>query len=295
MLDMQVSSRASETAITFPVGTEQVQGTLFLPPAAPRAAVVINGAAGVPHRFYRAFATWLSTEQGLAVLTYDYRDFASSATRSPAKSRLKMADWALVDQPAARAEIRRHLPGVPLWVIGHSFGAMLMPLQDGLEDIERMITVGSGLITLNDHGWPYQLLARLFWYGHVPLIVRAKGYVPARVSGFGTDIPGSVYWQWRQWCTDPHTLYPEIGETLPAPQWSQSGAEVDLIAFSDDPIVKHVGLQRLAGFYGLPKSRIRMLEPGAFGLKSVGHIGPFAKANSVVWPSLIAEAPHRDG
>ncbi|MEX0339132.1 MAG: alpha/beta fold hydrolase [Arenibacterium sp.] len=288
MLDMQVSSRASESAITFPAGNGQVQGTLFLPPAAPRAAVVINGAVGVPHRFYRAFAAWLSEEQGLAVLTYDYRDFGASCVGLPKRSQLTMTDWALVDQPAARTEMRKHLPGVPIWVIGHSFGAMVMPLQDGIEDIERMITVASGLIILPDHAWPYRALATLFWYGHVPPIVRLLGYVPSKISGFGTDIPGSVYWQWRKWCTDPHSYYPELGEDLPEPHWSDSGAPVDLIAFSDDPIVRPVGLQRLAGLYGLPRSRIRILEPSDFGLTKVGHIGPFARANKAVWPALIA-------
>lgn len=288
MLDMQVSGRASELAITFPAGDGRMQGTLFLPPAAPLAAVVVNGAAGVPAGYYRAFATWLSQTRGVAVLTYDYRDFAASATRPAAASQLTMADWALVDQPAARAEIRRRLPGVPIWVIGHSLGGMLMPLQDGIGDVARMITVASGLVNHRDHPWPYQAVVRAFWFGHVPAIVRRLGYLPRRITGFGADIPASVYWQWRDWCTNRHSFFPELGDTLPKPRWSQSDARTDLIAFSDDQIVRPVAQRRLAGLYGLPRVRERSLAPGDFGLKRIGHIGPFARANEAVWPALIA-------
>lgn len=290
MLDMQITGSSSETAISFPAGAARLQGRLFLPPSPPRAAVVLNGATAVPQRFYQAFARWLAEERGLACLTYDYRDFQTSAQAHPRHSSATMADWALGDQPAARAEMRRQLPGVPLWVIGHSLGGMLMPLQEGIDDIARMICVASGLVHHRDHPWPYQGLARLFWFGHVPLAARLLGYLPGRLTGFGPDLPAPAYWQWRRWCTHPQCFYPEIGTTLPPPDWRRSGAPVDLVGLADDPVCPPVSVLKLAGLYGQDAARFRLLQPADFGLDKVGHLGAFARRNRAIWPALIGEA-----
>ncbi|MHA6264622.1 alpha/beta hydrolase family protein [Arenibacterium sp. CAU 1754] len=289
MLDMQMTSSRATKAITFPAGDAHLQGTLFLPSAAPRAALVLNGATGVPQGYYRAFAQWLAGQQNIACLTYDYSDFGLSARGHMRASRVTMADWALRDQPAARAALRAALPGVPLWVMGHSLGAMLMPLQEGIEDVERMIGVSSGMVHHHDHPWPYQALARLFWFGHVPLVVKMAGYLPGRISGFGVDLPASVYWQWRRWCISPAFCYGEFGATLPHPDWSRSGAPVDLIAFEDDQTSPPFSVSKLVGLYGVNRAKMRVLNHADFGLNSVGHMGAFARRNAALWPELIAD------
>lgn len=289
MLDMQVTSSRAAKAITFPAGDAHLQGTLFLPSAAPKAALVLNGATGVPQGYYRAFAQWLADHQDIACLTYDYSDFGQSAQGHARASVVTMADWALRDQPAARAAMRAALPGVPLWVMGHSLGAMLMPLQDGIEDVERMIGVSSGLVYHRDHPWPYQALARLFWFGHVPLVVKALGYLPGKISGFGVDLPGPLYWEWRRWCTSPRFFYDEFGASLPHPEWSRSGAPVDLFAFEDDQTSPPFSVSKLVGLYGVNRTRMHVVKPSEFGVKSVGHMGAFARRNAALWPELIKD------
>lgn len=289
MLDMQVTGSGAATAISFPAGEAHLQGRLFLPLSAPRAAVVLNGATGVPQGYYQAFARWLAEERGMACLTYDYRDFGESAADHPRRSRATMSTWAMDDQPAARAEMRRRLPGVPIWVIGHSLGGMLMPLQDGIEDVDRMICVASGLVHHKDHPWPYQGLARMFWFGHVPLAVRMLGYLPGRAAGFGPDLPATVYWEWRRWCTHPHSFYPEFGVRLPRPDWRRSGAPVDLVALADDPVCPPVSVLKLAGLYGQEKSRFRLLSPADYGLEKVGHLGAFTRRSRALWPALLGK------
>lgn len=287
MLDMQASGSSAAKAITFPAGDAQLQGRLFLPLAAPKAAVVINSAAGVPQGYYRAFATWLAEQNDMAVLTFDYRDFGKSAAQDVRQSKVLMSDWALTDQPAARDEMRRQLPQVPLWVIGHSLGAMLMPLQRDVDVIDRMIGVTSGLVYHRDHPWPYQALTRMFWFGHAPLAVRAMGYLPGWVSGFGVDLPASVYWEWRRWCTSPAAYYPEMGSTLPKPNWPRDGQMVDLIALVDDPVAPVASVRKLKGLYGERQTNLRVLDPADYGLKKVGHLGAFARKNRAIWPTLI--------
>ncbi|MBE1285655.1 MAG: hypothetical protein GJ676_20250 [Rhodobacteraceae bacterium] len=273
--------------VIFPSGPNTLHGTLYEPHSAPRAALVLNSATGVPQGYYRAFATWLAQERSIACLTYDYSGFERSAAPHPKASKATMADWALVDQPAARTEMRRLLPGVPLWVLGHSVGAMLMPLQDGLEDVQNMIGVASGLVHHSDHPWPYQALARSFWFGHVPVMVKLLGYLPGKLVGFGADLPAGVYWQWRLWCTTKNAYLDEMGKTLPQADWSRSGAPVTLNAFTDDSTIPPKCTQRLAEVYGGSDVSVRIIDPVEHGLQQVGHLGAFTRRNARLWPELV--------
>lgn len=281
----------SQTALTedfqFPSGPTMLSARLYKPVSDPETVVVLNSATGVPRDYYQHFAHWLASEMGIACLTYDYRDFGHSRTIPLKTSQVTMADWALVDMPAARAEMRRRFPDAKQWTIGHSVGAMLGPVQPDIDRIDRMICVCSGLVTLTDHPWPYRALASLFWYGHAPVAVRAFGYLPGKALGFGADLPASVYWQWRRWCTSPLNYVPEIGAGLPAASWSGSNVPVDLFTFEDDEMVPPEAVWRLADLYG-SEARRHLLSPQQFGLTAIGHIGAFARRNAAVWQRLIA-------
>ena len=290
MLDASPGAGVTEERLRIAAEGCDLAGVLFRPAGAPRAAVVINGATGVPQSYYAHFARWLAAEQGVACLTFDYRDFGASATGAMRESAATMSQWALLDQPAARAAMRAQVPGVPIWVIGHSLGGMMVPLQDGIEDVTRMICVASGLVHHSQHPWPYQGLARLFWFGHAPLLTRLMGYLPGRLTGFGEDLPSPVYWEWRRWCTSPESYLPEVGVGLPPAQWARSGAPVDLIALSDDSVIPPACVARLEPVYAGGQVRKRVLDPADFGLKRVGHLGIFARRNSALWPALIADA-----
>ncbi|WP_170468042.1 alpha/beta hydrolase family protein [Ruegeria arenilitoris] len=268
-------------------GTASLSARLYTPASAPDVAVVIHGATGVPRDYYKHFAHWLAAEQGMACLTYDYRDFGHSLTGPMRESQATMADWALIDMPAARAEMRRRFPSVQHWSIGHSVGGMLGPVQPDIDQIDRMVCVCSGLVTLTDHPWPYRALATMFWYGHPPLLVKALGYLPGKALGFGSNLPSRVYWQWRKWCTDPLNYVPEIGTSLPEALWAASETPVDLFTTDDDQVVPPNAVWRLADLYG-PKARRHQLSPKEFGLSEIGHIGAFARRNAAVWPRLIA-------
>ncbi len=289
MLDSQTSTTQNVRRLRFPSRDADLAGTLYLPSGTPVAAVVLNCATGVPQEYYRHFAAWLAEDRGMACLTWDYRDFGASASGAMKESRATMAQWALEDQPAARAEMRRQCPGVPLWVVGHSLGAMMLPLQDGIEDIERVIGVATGLVCHRDHPWPYQVLARLFWFGHTPVLTRMLGYLPGKAVGFGADLPAGVYWDWRRWCTRESSYLPETGDSLPRPDWARSGAPVVLHAFGDDEMMPPLCSERLARVYGEDFAECRVHDPAEFGLSSVGHLGAFARANAPVWPELVPE------
>ncbi len=263
-------------------------GRLFLPPGRPRVAVVLHGATGVPQSFYAPFATWLAAERGFACLTYDYRDFGASARGAMRRSRATMADWGLRDQTAALAALAVRLPDADLWVIGHSLGGAMLPYHTGLDRVSRAILVGAGMVHVSDHPWPYQALARLFWQGHGPLLVRIAGFLPGRLSGFGADLPAGVYWQWRRWCLNRGYHLTDAGRTLPMPDPSAMTAPMKFVAVADDALVPPAAVWRLMALFPDSVKRQLVLRPDGHGLARIGHLGPFARRNAVLWPQIIA-------
>ncbi len=268
-------------------GTRQLAGLLFQPKA-PIAAVVLNGAVGVPQSFYRHFAAWLAAERNIACLTYDYRDFGELGGAGLRRSEATMSDWGVADQSAARAALESLLPDTPIWILGHSIGGAMLPFQTGFERVERVIVVGSGIVHVSDHPWPYQFLARLFWQGHVPLLTRAIGYLPGRFVGFGADLPRGVYWQWRRWCLTRGYHLGDAGGRLPVPDWRALTAPMKFVAIADDVMVPPAAAWRLMRYFPDAVKRQLVLKPEELGLTSIGHSGVFRRENAALWPLLIA-------
>ncbi|WP_254428589.1 alpha/beta hydrolase family protein [Ruegeria atlantica] len=273
--------------VTFYSGEYKLRGRLFCPHRTPTAVVVLNGATGVPARFYEKFGRWLAGTKGMACLTYDYRDFGTSVRNMPRQSSTTISDWGIYDQEAARSFAVASFPSLPLWVIGHSLGAMCLPFQRNLDQIDRVIAVASGLVHFRDHPWPYQGLARLFWFGPLPVLTMLAGYMPGRVFRVGEDLPSGVYWQWRRWCTQRGFYGSEFGKQLPFPDWTGVQAPAKFVAVSDDVMTPPETVWRLMQCYpSAPKTQL-VLRPGDFGLQKLGHINVFSEKSRDAWDQIV--------
>lgn len=269
-------------------GGQRLSARLYLTRTPARAVAVLNGATGVPQGYYAAFAQWLAQTQGIICMTFDYRDFGASARRDIRKSDATIADWGVHDQQAARDHLSQMFPDLPLWVIGHSLGGLLLSFQRDLDRISRVITVASGPVHVSDHPFPYSMTAVAFWYAVGPLATWIAGYMPGKRLRFGEDIPARVYWQWRRWCTRRDGLMQEIGHALPLPDLMGLKAPLKLVAIADDTLVPPASVWRSMDFHRrAPKSQLTVV-PADFGLNRIGHIAPFAARNRAIWPQLIA-------
>jgi len=273
--------------VEIPVCGTRLRGRLFRPAAAPRAAIVLHAATGVPQRYYRHFVAWLAGE-GYACLTYDYRDFGASAERHPRHSRATMADWGIRDQAAAQRTLEKLVPDAPIWVIGHSLGGYMLPLQAGAARVARLITVASGPVHRSDHLYPQRLAAEALWSPPVRALTRALGYLPGRALGLGHDLPAGVYAEWRRWCTTRGFLLCDIGRSLPMPDWTAMRGQAKFVALADDGMIPPPAVWRLMQFYPEAVKRQLLLRPAAYGLKAVGHVAVFAERNRALWPAITA-------
>ncbi|KIC52048.1 alpha/beta fold hydrolase [Tateyamaria sp. ANG-S1] len=279
-----VQRSVTERSLAFKTedGAELV-GRLYRPAQRPFAAVVLNSATGVPQTFYTHFARWMAAERGMAVLTYDYRGMGRSTAGPLRKVRADMSDWGIRDQVAARRAIRREIQGTPLWIVGHSLGAMLLPNQPELDGVVRVIGVSSGIVHHHDHPWPYRAVALNFWFTLGPLATLVCGYLPGKALRMGEDLPADVFWQWRKWCTSRTFYDADLGPRLPAPDWN-SDATVRLHAFTDDELIPPAQTARLARVYGVEPV---VIDPKAYGLGKIGHVGAFSRRNRALWPVLL--------
>ncbi|MCK0169157.1 alpha/beta hydrolase [Jannaschia sp. S6380] len=278
-------ARDMSEAVTIELGDTRLCGRLYRPGGAVRAAAVLNGATGVPARFYAAFAEWLARERGIACLIWDYRDFGWSgdARDSPAT----MNDWGIADSQAARDWLTRACPDVPLWVIGHSLGGMMLPFQRDLGGIARVICVAAGAVHVGDHPWPYQAVARAFWSPVLPWLARRAGYVPLHRLRLGHDLPRGVYLQWRRWCTTHgfHAADPD----LPDPDATALNCPMRIVAVADDALCPPVSVWRLGASYPAARQTRVLLRPEAFGLARLGHLHVLGARGHAAWAEVVGD------
>jgi predicted alpha/beta hydrolase len=268
-------------------GGARLSACLRTPEHAPGFAVVIHGATGVPARYYAAFASWLCTAHRAAVLTYDYRDFASSSTGHPRQSKALMSDWGIHDQSAALSDLARRYPDTPLRVIGHSLGALWLGFHDDIARVDRVVSVASGPAYWLNHPISYMPAVIWFWWLGGPLAVTMAGYMPGRITGIGPDLPSGIYWQWRRWCLSREFARGDWGKSLPEPDLTQARFKLTCIGFSDDRLIPPKFAAQLASFYPQAQATLQTLHPSDFGLERIGHTAVFSKHCRTAWPTLV--------
>lgn len=273
----------TETRVQIPGPAGPLAGRLIAVPQ-PELAVILNAATAVPAGYYAPFARWLAESHRAAVLIWDYRDFGASG--QPRRSGATMADWGVHDATAARGWLAAHCPDLPLWVIGHSLGALALPFQPGLARVDRVIAVAAGPVHLRDHPWPLRAGIAALWHGFGLPLTAALGYFPGRRLILGADVPGPAFRQWQRWCTRDGSCLVDPG--MPPLASAELRAPVTLIGIADDGMVPPAAVWRLGTWMGAAPVERRLITPAAHGLARIGHISGFAARNRAIWPEIVA-------
>lgn len=254
-------------------------------PVPPRAHLVVGGATAVPQGFYRRFAQHVAA-QGIDVLTLDYRGIGRSAPKSLRGFRMDYLDWGRLDLAAAVAAMRA--PGVPLWLVGHSYGGHALGLLPHPEHVDAAYTFATGA---GWHGWmpPLERLrVQIMWNLIGPVATRVAGYLPWSKLGMGEDLPIDVYRQWRHWCRFPRYFFDD-------PQMREVTARFDAVRF---PIVAVNALDDawappasrdafMAGYRNAPVRAVT-LDSRRQGLGPIGHMGYFRPRAQPLWNEALA-------
>ena len=257
---------------------QHLSASLFEPRQSNGLSLQINGATGVPARYYAAFAGHMAA-RGFTVLTYDFRGIAGSK-QSRGAAAPRMLDWATRDFPAATDWLQQHRPGLKRSHVCHSFGGQILGLTPQAGEIAAVVTIGSQQGYWRNWSLAHRLYLPFWWYVAVPGLVKLTGALPGIFVG-GNPLPGGVARDWARWCRSPHYLIDDAGRPL-RPYNDRIQAKMKLVSFSDDTTYGPIrGVDALADFY--PHAQIERLHvtPSDWGLNSIGHFGFFRRSMPV--------------
>jgi predicted alpha/beta hydrolase len=252
----------------------ELPATAFVPPA-PRAAVVVATAMGVPRQFYRRFATALAQRQ-IAVLTFDYRGVGDAAAAGDPR-RVSLEAWGRHDLQAALAQGQQRFAGLPLFLLGHSVGTQLVGLAPLSESLAGMVLVAGSSPNYRQYRGASRVGTWLWTHVIVPLGSRGRWF-PARRLRFSTvDVPAGVARQWGAWARSRRYLFsPEHG--LDTERYRRLRCAGLAISIADDPLAPRSTMRALLEEYPQVKFELRHVRPQELGVKAIGHAGFFREA-----------------
>jgi predicted alpha/beta hydrolase len=263
----------------------------FEPPAGPaRAVALVSPATGVPRGFYRGFAQWLAG-RGYAVLTYDYRGIAGSRRGAVRDEPASMRDWAVLDMSAAIAAARARgaQAGLPLLLVGHSFGGNSVAFARGVEHADALLGVGAQLGEPRWFPGRHRWVAEFFFRALLPASVSVFGHLPGWVMGPGAQaLPPRVARQWAAWGLRRGWAYADP-EMRAHRQASALAVPVHLWDIADDlTFGPPRAVDALAEQFRNAAVQRHTLHPHEVGAKQLGHFGAFRRQPGPrLWQRLL--------
>lgn len=267
---------------------EIVAADLWLPTSeAQIGTVVINPATAVKASYYHRFARFLA-RHGFAVLTYDYRGIGASRHRPLRATRnTDKYAWGAYDCDAALKWAVETYPDLPLHVVAHSIGGLMVGLASHGRHVRRCLTVGAQYAYWPDYDADKRFSMWLRWHCLMPLLTAVLGYFPARRLGWHEDLPaGAAY----EWAFRPARLEQSYRRKGPDPlgHFPAMSGEILAIGLSDDPFGTPQALDRLLGYYtSAQRTRIE-IHPASIGADSIGHFAYFHdRFESTLWMDAL--------
>lgn len=253
----------------------------WLPSDDPSGVVVINCATAVKAGYYHRFARYLS-EQGFIALTYDYRGIGGSRQGSLRGRDISWRHWGQLDlEGLLRWAGDRHR-GLPLLVVGHSFGGFAPALAGSNHSIARVLTVGAQYAFWRDYQADARASMVLQWHVFMPLLTALMGYFPGHALGWLEDVPAGVA---RDWASQSERFEDGLRRRRPAPKPEQIEAiltafrsltaPVLAVSVTDDPYGTVAATERALRYFPCaPRTHVR-IAPETIGHNAIGHFGFF--------------------
>jgi predicted alpha/beta hydrolase len=244
------------------------------PQRTPSAIVVVNPATAIKAAYYHRYAKFLAAN-GMAVLTYDYRGIGESRSGSLRKIRkTSKLDWGRYDCDAALDWARRAYADVPVYMVAHSIGGLLLGLAKNNTCVERCITVGAQYAYWRDYEPGRRLGMYLRWHVLMPALTALLGYFPAKALGWHEDLPAAAAYEWAFRPAKLEDAYRGAGSDALAHFAGMTG-DLLAIGMTDDPFGTEAALDRLLTYFS-HSNRIHVrISPESAGEASIGHFAFF--------------------
>ena len=255
----------------------QLSANIFKPDNA-HTLIVICSAAGVPQYYYYGIAMYLS-QKGYAILTYDCRGIGESAPKKMTK-KFEAGIKQLNEDFDCLIDFTEYIfPTLPIAILGHSLGGILVALSRNNHRFEAVFTVGTQMAYYKDWGFSGTQNFKIYFLWHIflPYITRFFGYFPGKKIKLGIEnLPASFV-------RDVHNRrkYPDIFNFLSTidikSRHLKISCPVMAMTMCDDEICTPQALNRFFDELSnakLTKQIILLKETN--GIK-VGHLGFFKR------------------
>lgn len=264
----------------------QLSGTYFPAVDGNRSPVLICPATGIRQSFYFPFADWLRHD-GYSTFVFDYRGIGESLdTRYVRQSCARKQDWGERDMPAALDWLLGKTGASDAHLIGHSAGAQLVGLMPNHASVRSLCAVSASSGYIGNIRWPQRFAALVLANAYVPISARLLGYVPARVLGWGDDLPPYVGLQWARWCRRPGYVANEFGAGVMRHYYDEFAAPVTVVVAADDPLATPANVEDWLRLLPKAERRVHVIHPENSDGRAVGHVGMFRREHSSLWPEL---------
>ncbi|OIR01090.1 alpha/beta hydrolase family protein [mine drainage metagenome] len=244
---------------------------------ATRAVVVINPATAVKASYYHRYAQFLAMN-GMSALTYDYRGIGESRRGSLRQiKKVSKLDWGRLDCDAALQWARNNCIDVPVHVVAHSIGGLLIGLAKNNTCVERCVTVGAQYAYWRDYERSKRLSMWLRWHLLMPVLTTLFGYFPAKALGWHEDLPAAAAYEWAFRPARLEESYPGASEFEPDALSHFAGMTGDILAIgmTDDPFATQAAVDRLLAYFVNSRRVHVRLSPESIGEESIGHFAFF--------------------
>jgi predicted alpha/beta hydrolase len=247
-----------------------------------RRIVLINSGAGIPKTFYEPFASWLADE-GIPVLTYDYRGIGGSRGKTIRRFPASIRDWGSKDCAAAIQAAQTRYPDARIIVIGHSIGSVVTGFVSKPPTIESFLLVCPHTGYSGDYAGHSRKRMFLLWHVLMPAITRIAGYFPGRWFGLPEDLPRGVALEWaNRRDKDKLKFEGHYGAFV------KIAARALAIRPGDDPFSTYAAMQRVRAAFPSTEFVDLSLSGGRWDAIRIGHFGFFKERNrEVLWPIAL--------
>ena len=196
-----------------------------------------------------------------------------------------MADWGLLDMPAAMDALLAAAPRGELVGIGHSYGGQAIGFCGCAGAFARYATVA----TMSGY-WRGLRDARRVWFQTQVLgrsIARMSGRVPGWL-GVGATMPGGVFLDWARWIATPDYFFSD--PDVPTERFSQVTLPYLTVGALDDPWANPHATFDLMRRFG----NANVHETWIDASEGIGHLGYFRRKHEKHWPLVGDFVLHGD-
>ena len=260
----------------------QVAASVFSPISKPKTTVIINSATGVLRQYYNAFARFLA-EQGLQVISYDYRGIGGSKTNNTTDKALSMINWGRKDYRAVVDWVETHHPEHKILGVGHSIGGQLLGLLPDNHRVSAYLNIASQHAHWANWRGRFKAQSFFFFHGLLPVFGFAAKQFPKWVLG-SEALPKQATKDWSRF--GRKAFYTDVDGSVLKENFFNYRGKIRYLSIADDHAFAPPSAVRSLkdNVYINADGELLLVEPKHYGMKRIDHFGFFKKTmNPQAW------------